>query len=146
MLFELVYNSKAVPPEQPQEQLDLILLGACKRNLEKKITGVLVYHHGEFMQLLEGEEEAVMEVYDDFIVPDRRHIDVHLDWTVPIDERAFADWSMGFACTPQLTAAGTPGLAGYLARGAAGLDLSGPESDGRVLLTGLYATLQHRGT
>ena len=146
MLFELVYNSVSVPGEQPQEEIDRILLGACKRNLEQQITGVLVYHHGEFIQLLEGEKDAVLAVYNDFIVPDRRHTNVALDWTRSVAERSFPNWSMGFAGSAQLTKAGTPGLAKFLSKGTSGLDLSGPQSVGRTLLAAMYTTLQAKGT
>jgi hypothetical protein len=146
MLFELVYNSVSVPDEQPANEIDRILLSSCRRNLELGVTGVLVYHRGEFIQLLEGSKEAVLEVYNGFIVHDPRHTNIVLDWTRDVEHRSFADWSMGFAGVAELTAAGTPGLDEFLANGTAGLDLSGPEGVGRTLLTAIYATLQRKGT
>jgi hypothetical protein len=58
------------------------------------ITGMLLYVEGGFMQVLEGEDEAVAAVYAR-ICNDKRHwnTQVLLDRHAP---RAFRDWSMGF--------------------------------------------------
>lgn len=144
MLIELVYNSVAVPKAFPEVELQKILAGARKHNAELGITGVLLYHGGEFVQLLEGPRAAVEHVYRDVILRDRRHAAVNLDWEQEITRRGFAEWSMGFARGD--AHAGDPGaapvLAGHLPGGIAGLDLSGPGSAGRTLLLSIYASMR----
>ncbi|MBS0338756.1 MAG: BLUF domain-containing protein [Proteobacteria bacterium] len=141
-LFELVYNSIAVPGEFPEAELEHILIGARRTNAELGITGVLLYCRGEFVQLLEGPREAVEHVYHDIIVRDRRHRGVTLDWEQAVARRSFAGWSMGFARTGDPAAPGAAAMEGYLAGGISGLDLSGPASTGRTLLVSIYAQLE----
>jgi hypothetical protein len=74
--------------------LNEILAISRKNNAEVGVTGVLLYIDGGFMQVLEGEDEAVSETYAR-ICQDKRHwnTSVLLDRDAP---RAFAEWSMGF--------------------------------------------------
>ena len=65
------------------------------KNARLQITGMLLYHDGHFLQLLEGNEQAVRELYG-VIVEDERHKWVSLVMTGPTAERDFADWTMGF--------------------------------------------------
>lgn len=140
MLFELVYNSIAVPQAFPEAELHKILAGARRRNADLGITGVLLYHGGEFVQLLEGPRAAVEHVYRDVILRDARHAAVNLDWEQDIAQRGFTGWHMGFARAGEPGA--DPALAGHLPGGVAGLDLSGPGSAGRNLLLSIYASMR----
>jgi hypothetical protein len=74
--------------------LDDILAASRRNNAPAGITGMLLYVEGGFMQVLEGEEEAIAAVYAR-ICNDKRHwnAQVLLDRQAP---RAFGDWSMGF--------------------------------------------------
>jgi len=74
--------------------LDDILASSRTNNVKAGITGILLYIEGGFMQVLEGEANAVTETFAR-ISRDRRHwnANVLLDRNVP---RAFGDWSMGF--------------------------------------------------
>ena len=71
-----------------------ILAVSRRNNKPAGITGVLLYLEGGFLQVLEGEDRAVAEVYKR-ICADKRHwnTSVLLDRNAP---RAFAEWSMGF--------------------------------------------------
>lgn len=96
-MFELVYNSMAVPAKLGGEPgLERILSGARKTNSSIGITGLLLYHCGEFVQILEGDRDAVMHVYNNIIVADPRHCSINLCWDATVAQRGFADWSMGF--------------------------------------------------
>jgi FAD-dependent sensor of blue light len=74
--------------------LEGILAASRRNNNAVGVTGILLYVEGGFMQVLEGEEAVVGEVYAR-IGRDKRHWNsqVLLDRQAP---RAFADWSMGF--------------------------------------------------
>jgi hypothetical protein len=142
MDYELIYTSISVPYEIAESELEYILIGARRKNLELGITGLLLFHSGEFIQLLEGSREAVEEVYNRHILPDRRHRKVEVCWQAPIEQRSFAQWSMGYVPLKDVDRAGYPGIEGYLAGGVAALDLSGPESFGRKFLLSFYARMQ----
>lgn len=138
MYYELVYNSVAHPARLSAAALESILAGARKTNHELDVTGVLLYSHGEFVQLLEGPREAVRHIYYDIIYHDPRHRMAAVVWEQAIAQRGFAGWSMGFARPKDLDAARTPGLEGYRDLGVAGLDFSGAGSLGRQFLLSIY--------
>jgi Sensors of blue-light using FAD len=138
MLYELVYDSMAVQRNLQGEELLRILQSSRKHNLEWGITGLLLYHHGEFVQLLEGEREAVRQLYYDVLCKDVRHTALTVAWEQAVHHRSFPDWSMGFAKPLDLDPARTQGLEGYLRDGVKGLDPCGPGSVGRQLLLSIY--------
>src|SRR5690348_2303117 len=73
--------------------LDNVLTASRRNNAMLGITGLLLFIDGGFLQILEGEERAVRELYTR-ITSDPRHRNarVMLDREVPV--RAFPDWSM----------------------------------------------------
>ena len=75
--------------------LDNILAASRRNNAMLGITGLLLFIEGGFLQILEGEERAVRELYTR-VATDPRHTNPHLmlDREVPV--RAFPEWSMGF--------------------------------------------------
>jgi len=93
-LIHLVYASAASRPLSKQELLDLLSL-ARERNAARGVTGMLLYAEGTFFQVLEGEEDVVMPLFD-HICEDPRHDRVLTVVKEPISARSFSDWSMGF--------------------------------------------------
>jgi hypothetical protein len=72
------------------------ILERARRNNERDgITGMLLYCDGNFLQLIEGEDEVVEATFRR-IERDRRHSDVTILFDEKVPKRAFADWSMGF--------------------------------------------------
>ena len=57
-MFQLIYASAAVKPFTPQE-LTVLLAKARKKNSSMDISGMLLYHAGSFLQVLEGPDDAV---------------------------------------------------------------------------------------
>jgi hypothetical protein len=94
MLINLIYHSIAVDHITEQDITD-ILEEARAFNLEHNITGLLLFHQGEFIQILEGEDEDVKGIYAK-IKEDPRHRLVRLLETSPIPNRSFPDWQMAF--------------------------------------------------
>ncbi len=138
MLSELVYSSVATKQDMGEADLESLLATSRAYNLRAGITGILLFHRREFLQLIEGEQEVVNSLYYDRIASDRRHRSLLVCWEAPVAQRSFADWSMGFARPEGFDSAQTPGLKGYLKSGLQGLDLSGPQSVGRSLLQSIY--------
>jgi len=95
MLHAIAYVS-AASWNLLDEQLDRIVAEARRRNTLNGITGVLLYCDGNFMQYLEGEEDAVMETFAR-IRASESHYQISELMNQPILEREFTDWSMGFS-------------------------------------------------
>lgn len=114
MLFHLIYVSTAVLPMNDVELADL-LQTAKARNDRQKITGMLLYKGGHFMQVLEGDEASVMKVFTD-IEMDMRHKSVDTLRVEYIQSRDFPNWSMGFANIDNLELKSMPGFTRFLER------------------------------
>ena len=93
-LFSLVYASSAVELFSTDDLVSL--LECCRRNnTAAGVTGMLLYKAGNFMQVLEGEEETVRCLHDK-IQHDPRHRGIITLTEHMIPERQFGEWSMGF--------------------------------------------------
>lgn len=93
-LVQLAYVSSAITAFT-EEQLNSLLLIARKANREHNITGLLLYKDGNFMQLIEGEERKIVQLYAN-IGRDERHTGIILLFKEPAPQRDFPDWFMGF--------------------------------------------------
>ena len=62
-------------------------------NVAHRISGMLCYGNGTFLQLLEGKRKIVNEIYHR-IVADPRHTRMELISCGPIHRREFTEWSM----------------------------------------------------
>ena len=78
------------------EQVGRIVSESRRLNALNRITGVLLYCDGNFMQYFEGEEDAVIETFER-IRACASHYQINVLMNQPILEREFADWSMGFS-------------------------------------------------
>ena len=99
-LIRLAYASEATFDEKPVEQgvepnVARILMTSRKNNAKKGIVGGLYYGDGFFFQYLEGEEDAVTELYDR-IANDDRHRNVTTLVHEPLSARTFKNWSMKY--------------------------------------------------
>ncbi len=95
-LYQLIYQSQSlVPFEQPE--LTALLNWSRTYNRIHHLTGVLLYTpDGRFMQVLEGEQAVVRDLYFNRIVSDPRHYNCRVIADGPCRHRSFADWTMGF--------------------------------------------------
>jgi hypothetical protein len=92
--YQLIYKSS--PKVEVTESLvSEILSKAIRRNHSLKISGMLVYFHGDFMQLIEGDKEVVADLFN-IIRLDPRHGDVTILLQKHSDERCMPSWIMGF--------------------------------------------------
>lgn len=95
MCYSLAYESRASVPLTAPDLLDL-LEHSRENNARSEVTGILLYRHGTFLQVLEGPRDRVDALYAT-IARDSRHREVS---TVLVEDRAgrrFPDWTMGFA-------------------------------------------------
>ena len=93
-LHRLVYQSAATVPLSETE-LSAILRQSREWNTAHALTGVLLYSHGDIMQVLEGPEKEVRHIFGR-ISRDSRHGHVTKLSDGPIRHRHFPQWSMGF--------------------------------------------------
>ena len=93
-MHSLVYRSVA-NESFTMPQIYGMLSKAKDYNAEHGITGCLLYHNHQFLQLLEGEENQVLNLFQR-ITMDERHQDVRILENEYGNERVFGDWSMAF--------------------------------------------------
>lgn len=94
MLYELVYHSTA-SPTLSELGLVHILRKASHRNPQRGITGCLLYIDREFLQIIEGEKEEVLSLFEG-IRKDLRHRNPTVLMQGAIEQRSFPVWSMAF--------------------------------------------------
>lgn len=94
-MFRIVYLSTANTPLSKAE-LTGLLEQSRSNNQQRNITGMLLYKDGQFIQILEGPEPAVRELYEQHIARDPRHHKLTLLLEEDAPERLFDQWSMGF--------------------------------------------------
>lgn len=95
-MYRIIYSSAEAVKFEPAD-LKTLLLTSRLRNKAAGITGMLIYDAGIFLQMLEGEQSAVLERFGK-IEADPRHRDLTMLLRSDADEpRRFGDWSMGFA-------------------------------------------------
>jgi len=77
------------------EDLEGILQASRLNNAARGITGHLQCHGGYFFQVLEGPAPALDTLLKS-LEQDPRHRDMRVLYREPMQQRNFADWSMGF--------------------------------------------------
>lgn len=92
-LFHLAYVSRATG-EVTESTLADIAVTAQRRNTMVGVTGLLLWSHGCFFQLLEGEPGAISRLFES-IERDPRHTDVVTVYFGAAPQRYFSPWAMG---------------------------------------------------
>lgn len=111
-LINLIYASSAKRQLNHADLMD-ILEKSRRNNTRLGLTGMLLYRGGNFLQVLEGTEEAVKERFD-VIMKDPRHHHVTMLLKRPVDKRQFEEWQMGFRNLDTVNANAIPGYTNYL--------------------------------
>ena len=95
-LYQLIYQSQSLVPFEPPE-LTALLHQSRAYNELYAITGILLFTpDGRFMQVLEGDRDAVRHLFFDRIASDPRHCHLQVISEGPCEQRSFADWTMAF--------------------------------------------------
>lgn len=102
-MIHLIYISSATswPSENDLKEL---LEQSRVRNLRQNITGMLVYDNATYMQVLEGSEKDVHDIYNSILKDPRNNGQFKLV-EEEISQRDFPNWCMGFkgleSCLPE---------------------------------------------
>jgi hypothetical protein len=139
-LVQVVYVSSARRPFSEKQLIEL-LRRARANNERAHITGMLLYHEGNFIQALEGPQSAVAKLHEK-IARDSRHTGMLTLLDEPIQERRFGGWSMGFTNIDQMTAAELEGFSAFLREPLTPDSLSKQPSRAQTLLMTFKSTLR----
>ena len=96
-MYRIIYMSSSVKLLEENE-IDSLLKYSRKSNINNDITGVLLYIEGDFLQVIEGEEDVIISLFEK-IKMDSRHKGIICVFNEKVKERQFSDWSMGFHIT-----------------------------------------------
>ena len=111
-MLSLIYVSTSVKLLNDEELLDILKISR-ENNSSKDVTGLLLYKGGNFMQVLEGPDEAVEALYEKIKV-DPRHKDVNVLSREQISARQFPAWEMAFQNLDNPEVKNEPGYSQFL--------------------------------
>ena len=94
---QIIYTSAATCPVS-EDDLKLLLDRARSRNSVYGLSGMLLFHTGSFLQVLEGDDRYVDMIFQS-ITRDPRHTNINVLENSPITRREFEDWSMAYVDT-----------------------------------------------
>lgn len=94
-------------------ELATIIDQSARNNLHDGITGMLILHDHQFMQVLEGPEDKVKALMVK-LRRDTRHDSLYELFRRPIAEREFPDWSMALCDSADLPLESRSALNGFL--------------------------------
>ena len=92
-LRRLIYTSQATESFSKDNLLDLLLQSRAYNSVDD-ITGVLMHKKGFFLQVLEGESEAIEDLLNRLLL-DARHIKLKIVLDNFTESRMFSNWAMG---------------------------------------------------
>jgi hypothetical protein len=99
MLSRMIYHSENISgglEGKMMGDLNKIMQASVRNNERDGITGALLFDPIWFVQILEGEREAISATLRR-IMPDPRHDAVTVMDCAPIESRLFGNWWMGVA-------------------------------------------------
>ena len=102
VLERLVYRSDAVDGSEGPMDLSDVMAVSVRNNGRRRITGALALHAGVFVQVLEGDPEALTALMAD-IEADGRHRNVRVLARWPIQAQLFLGWAMVAVSTRKLS-------------------------------------------
>ncbi|MBX9907574.1 MAG: BLUF domain-containing protein [Beijerinckiaceae bacterium] len=103
LIFQLAYASalSASKIDDPMQTLREILDASRRNNARSGITGYLIFDGAAFVQILEGDQLAVLATYVR-IERDPRHRDVRIIGSQRVAKRRFGSWWMdGYLRSPR---------------------------------------------
>lgn len=94
-VFCLVYASRAADNFSETDLIDILKLARLE-NGKTGVTGVLIYHNGYFLQMLEGDFSIINTLFYEHICKDTRHNNIATLFQEYKPKRDFPNWNMGF--------------------------------------------------
>jgi hypothetical protein len=98
MVHRITYLSSSAEPF-PVEELESLLQQSQRLNSRDQISGLLIYHSGSFIQVIEGPRPALGDAMSRIRV-DRRHHGVIVVEDRDVETREFVKWNMAFQPPP----------------------------------------------
>ena len=78
------------------DELEYLLKNSKIKNKKYNISGLLLYIDGDFLQVIEGEKQDVLNLFE-LIKNDPRNRSIICVFNESVDKRQFPDWLMGFS-------------------------------------------------
>ena len=94
MIHSILYKSKA-HASFSMEAIHRMLIDAKRFNKKNNITGCILYHDKQFIQLIEGDKKVIESLYAT-IKEDKRHFEVQTLLNKASKQSLWNDWSMAF--------------------------------------------------
>ncbi len=76
------------------DEIEEIIKIAITENYKHNITGMLIYNGIYFLQVIEGDEVSVLQLFEN-LKKDLRHKDINILDLRTIEQRDFENWNMG---------------------------------------------------
>jgi Sensors of blue-light using FAD len=132
-MFHVVYSSTASHLFSKSELRPM--LGETRLTAARfGVTGMLLYKDGAMLQVLEGDDQALMRRVS-LLYLEPRHKDLHMLMRGITEERLFLDWSMAFRDLTDKSLLDTRGFSDFLNTPYTGEEFSGhPAKCFRLLL------------
>ena len=111
-LIHIVYVSFS-NEELSEKDLETLLQEIRSKNEQQQVTGLLLYNDGSFIQVIEGSQQTIRDLFNR-IRGDERHTNVVKLLEEPIKTRAFPDWSMGFRKISSEQSSAIPGFSNFM--------------------------------
>jgi len=121
-LVHCIYCSVSTKGAFSPADLESLLAECREKNSRADLTGMLLYSDGTFFQVLEGDRQVVEGLLER-LTKDKRHQRVTRIVLEPIEERAFTQWTMGYAKLSRQQLAEIPGLSDFFTQGRSYLEL-----------------------
>lgn len=124
VLERLVYRSDAVNAPEGSPDLTDIVASSIRNNGRNRITGALAHLSGGFVQVLEGDAEALNDMMS-IIEADPRHRNVRVLARWPVQSQLFLGWAMVLVDARKLS----PHLSKLLSQTGSGAQVTGVIAD-----------------
>jgi len=115
-LRQIIYTSQASEQLNKRNLLDLLHTSRGYNTIDN-ITGVLMHRDGYFLQIIEGEQDVIEDLFQR-LNNDTRHKNIKMILDRSIESRLFSNWAMGCADFDEPELSMLPGIR---------TDLSNPE-------------------
>ena len=95
MYQTVIYTSASTAGYAAGDDLQKILATSRRNNARARVSGVLLFAEGSYIQVLEGPPDSVEKTYDRIKRDSRHHHMIEL-YRGSIARRNFPEWSMGY--------------------------------------------------
>ncbi len=131
-LIHIVYLSVS-KRELTEKELADFLTNIRAKNKKLKVSGLLLYNKGMFIQVIEGEKNTILNLFQN-VTNDNRHSNIVKLLEEDIVRRSFPDWSMGFKIISYKETENIPGFSDLLKEEAAFEPIPGIAEQVMILL------------